>query len=203
MLGSGNDTFTVDATPVQPASSFGADLGDSLTVIQGGGGNNDLIANGGGGQDSALVLLGSTTQDGVFYNSTTQNITGEARVFNDLGNNTLDARNDPNPVILYGGGGNDIIYGGAGGDWIAGGSGNNTIYGGSGQRRHPGQRRLQPEPDLRNPDQSIRGVLASQIIANNVLVPIRLSEADRRQLCKFCQSPLPRQLARPIPTPIF
>ena len=71
MLGSGNDTFTVNATPVQPASSFGADVGDSITVIQGGGGNNTLIANGGGGQDSALILLGSTTQDGYFYNSTT------------------------------------------------------------------------------------------------------------------------------------
>ena len=138
MLGSGNDTFTVNATPVQPLSSFGADVGDSITVIQGGGGNNDLIANGGGAVDkngnviSALVLAGSTTQNGLFYNSTTQNLTGNARAFSDPGNNTLDAHSDPNPVVLYGGPGNDIIRGGAGGDWIAGGSGANVIYGGTG-----------------------------------------------------------------------
>ena len=191
MLGSGNDTFTVNATPVQPASSFGADLGDSLTVIQGGGGNNDLIANGSGGQDSALVLLGSTTQDGVFYNSTTQNITGEARVFNNLGNNTLDARNDPNPVILYGGGGNDIIYGGAGGDWIAGGSGNNTIYGGSGNDDILGSDGFNLNPIYETPISQYEGVLASQIIANNVLVPIRLSEAvaDNLQVLSVAVSP--------------
>ena len=102
MLGSGNDTFTVNATPVQPQAMWNGQLvtdstgttGDSLTVIQGGGGDNTLIANGGGGANSALVLLGSTTQDGYFYNSTTQNLTGEARVFNDPGNNTLNASSD-------------------------------------------------------------------------------------------------------------
>ena len=177
MLGSGNDTFTVNATPVQPASSFGADVGDSLTVIQGGGGDNKLIANGGGGQYSALMLLGSTTQDGYFYNSTTAAITGEGRVFNNLGNNVLDARNDPNPAILYGGGGNDIIYGGAGGDWIAGGGGANLIYGGTGNDIILGSDGFNLNPVYETPISQYEGVLESDVVANHVAVPIRLSVA--------------------------
>ena len=177
MLGSGNDTFTVNATPVQPASSFGADVGDSLTVIQGGGGNNTLIANGGGGQDSALMLLGSTTQDGYFYSSTTAALNGQGRVFHDLGNNVLDARNDPNPVILYGGGGNDTIYGGAGGDWIAGGGGANLIYGGTGNDIILGNDGFNLNPVYETPINRYEGVLESDVVANDVPVPIRLSEA--------------------------
>jgi hypothetical protein len=177
MLGSGNDTFTVNATPVQPASSFGADVGDSLTVIQGGGGNNTLIAKGGGGPNSALVLAGSTTQDGVFYDSSTSNITGWARSFNDPGNNILNASADPNPVILYGGPGNDTIYGGAGGDWIAGGSGANTIYGGTGNDNILGSDGFNLNPAYETPINKYEGVLESQVIANNIAVPIRLSAA--------------------------
>ena len=120
MLGRGNDTFTVDSTV--PAS---------ITVVQGGGGNDTLIANGGGGPGSPLVLLGDTTQDGSFYNSTTANLTDQARESSlpAAGNDTIDARNDVNSVAIYGGGGSDTIWGSQAGDEIAGGSGNDVIHG--------------------------------------------------------------------------
>ena len=120
MLGSGNDTFTVNTTTP-----------GSITLVQGGGGNNDLIANA-SVSNSALALFGATSQDGAFYNSTSANITGNARKFASAGNNILDASKDSAPVILYGGAGADTITGGTGNDWIAGGGGNNTIAGGGG-----------------------------------------------------------------------
>ena len=89
MLGQNNDTFTVDATPVQPQAILGLDpngpistgVDDSITVIQGGGGNDTLIANGGGGPNSALILLGDTTQDGRFYNTTTAQLSVDAYAY--------------------------------------------------------------------------------------------------------------------------
>jgi Ca2+-binding RTX toxin-like protein len=141
MLGQGNDTFTVNATPVQPQTILGPDVDDSITVVQGGGGDDHLVANGGGGAHSALILLGDTTQDGRFYNTTTAALSANpyaidsfgdhwmARSFPNPGNDTIDATNDPNSVVIYGGLGNDILTGGAGGDWIAGGSGNDFVNG--------------------------------------------------------------------------
>ncbi len=113
--------FTVSAT-----------LPGVITVIQGGGGDKKLVATGGGGFDSPLILLGNTTQDGSFYNSTTADLTGHARVYQSPGQSVVDASLDPNPVIIYGGVGDSQIYGGGGGDQIAGGSGSDTIYAGSG-----------------------------------------------------------------------
>ena len=122
MLGSGSDTFTVLGTAP-----------GSITLIQGGGGNNDLIADGGGGPLAPLVLFASTSQDGSYYNSTSTDLTGGARIFNDPGSESvLDARDDPNGVTLYGGTGTVTIYGGGGDDQIAGGSGTDVIYAGSG-----------------------------------------------------------------------
>src|SRR5579864_681946 len=101
MLGKGNDTFTVDNT-----------VPGSITVIQGGGGNDHLIANGGGGPGSPLILLGDTTQDGHFYDSTTSNINGHAHGEHFTpGNDVIDASNDPNSVAIDGGPGNDTIFG--------------------------------------------------------------------------------------------
>src|SRR6185312_12044001 len=120
MMGRGNDTLTVNATTP-----------GSITVIQGGGGDDHLIANG-GAAGSALILFGDTSQDGSFYNSTTQLITGHAREFNNPGNDTLDASNDAQPVVLYGGAGNDTILGGPASDWIAGGGGHDAINGANG-----------------------------------------------------------------------
>ena len=80
MLGSSSNSvateglFTVSATVI-----------NSITVIQGGGGYKKLVATGGGGPNSPLILLGDTTQDGSFYNSTTANLTGEARVYSNPG----------------------------------------------------------------------------------------------------------------------
>ena len=55
-----------------------------------------------------------------------------ARTFPNPGNDVIDASNDPNAVIMYGGLGNDTLIGGAGGDWIAGGSGNDFVNGNGG-----------------------------------------------------------------------
>ena len=123
MLGTGADNFTVSDT-----------VPDSITMIQGGGGLNTLTATGGGGFNSPLLLMASTTQNGSYYNSTTANITGEARVFTlpTSGHSVLDASQDPFGVIMYGGAGSTFITGGGGGDQIAGGSGPDQIFAGSG-----------------------------------------------------------------------
>jgi Ca2+-binding RTX toxin-like protein len=118
MLGTGDDTFTVNDTTA-----------GSVTVVQGGGGSNRLIANGGGGADAPLVLFGGTSQDGSFYSSTVRHVDGHARTFSNAGDNIIDARNATKSVIMYGGVGRDTIYGGRGDDWIAGGSGANTLDG--------------------------------------------------------------------------
>ena len=59
-------------------------------------------------------------------------MTGQARIFTNVGNNVLDARGTTQGVVLYGGAGDDTLYGGAGNDLIAGGGGNNTIDAGQG-----------------------------------------------------------------------
>ncbi len=117
----GQGVFTVSST-----------LLNAITVVQGGGGYKKLIATGGGGYNSPLVLLGNTTQNGSFYNSIASNITGEALQYLKPGQSVLDASQDPNSVIIYGGVGDSQIYGGGGGDQIAGGSGADGIYAGSG-----------------------------------------------------------------------
>jgi Ca2+-binding RTX toxin-like protein len=138
MLGSGDDTFTVDHT-----------VPGSITVVQGGGGSNKLYATGdAGGFAAPLLLFGSTSQDGSFYNATTASVSAYltalgtsstpagpkpmARQFTNFGTNLIDASMDQNGVIIYGGRGNALIYGGGGGDQIAGGSGADVIYAGSG-----------------------------------------------------------------------
>jgi Ca2+-binding RTX toxin-like protein len=125
MLGQGNDNFTVNST------TQGA-----ITAVNGGGGSDTITVNGGGGPTSPLVVFGDTSQNGQYYDSTTAHLTGHARVFTCTVakpcNNTLDARNDPNPVVLVGGRGNDTIYGGGGGDQLYGGGGSNVIHAGTG-----------------------------------------------------------------------
>ena len=147
MLGTGSDTFTVDST-----------VQGTITTVQGGGGDDTLIANGGGGPNSPLILLGDTSQDGSFYNSTTANLTGGARQFFNPGNDTIDVRTDPNSVTIYGGNGADTIYGGGGGDQLFGGSGNDTIYAGTGNDHIYGD-------DGINLDLSKRLDLSTQIIS--------------------------------------
>ena len=119
MLGTGDDRFDVYATTA-----------GSTTVIQGGGGSNRLAAHGNaGGPNAPLVLFGSTSQDGSFYSSTATNLNGHAREFTNVGNNVLDASQDTQSVILYGGAGNDSLYGGQSGSWLVGGGGADTIHG--------------------------------------------------------------------------
>ncbi|MFA7063647.1 MAG: calcium-binding protein, partial [Methanomethylophilus sp.] len=118
LLGQGNDAFTVmDTTP------------GTVTVVQGGGGDDTVTVTSGGGEDSPLVVFGDTSQDGLFYTSTTSSLTGTAREFTSSGNDTLDARGSGSGVVLYGGAGNDVIYGSQGDDQLAGGSGDDEIHG--------------------------------------------------------------------------
>ena len=61
LLGQNDDQFTVSKT-----------VDGTITVVQGGGGSDTLVATGtAGGTAAPLVLLGDTTQDGRFYNSST------------------------------------------------------------------------------------------------------------------------------------
>ncbi len=105
---------------------------NTITVVQGGGGYKKLVATGGGGYYSPLILLGNTTQDGSFYNSTPGSLTGGARIYASPGQSVIDASLDPNNVIIYGGVGDSMIFGGGGGDQIFGGSGSDLIQAGSG-----------------------------------------------------------------------
>src|SRR6185503_5377157 len=143
MLGQGNDSITVENTVTYTA------LGDNgnpalatgtLTVVHGGGGSDTLTVTGGGGTVAPLILLGDTTQDGTFYNSTTESVNAWnaklpgavlplGRIFPAAGNDIINALNASGMVTIYGGSGNDTITGSSYGDHIAGGSGDNTING--------------------------------------------------------------------------
>ncbi len=133
MLGFGNDTFIVNSTTA-----------GSITAIQGGGnslvsdghggtvvGGDHITVNGGGGVNSPLIIYGDTSQDGADYDGNLGK-SALARPFTYSGNDVIDASADPNSVVIYGGGGNDVIYGGMGDDQLAGGSGNDEIHGGAG-----------------------------------------------------------------------
>ena len=121
LLGRGNDTFTVAHT-----------VAGSITVVQGGGGDDTLIVTGGGGVNAPLVLFGDTSQDGKFYNSTVNSITGNGFVFSNFGNDLIDASGAGGGVTIYGGQGNDTLIGSQFADQIAGGSGNDTLFGNGG-----------------------------------------------------------------------
>ncbi|MEL7400685.1 MAG: hypothetical protein AAFN68_08965, partial [Pseudomonadota bacterium] len=105
MLGSGNDTFQVDATS---AGTPGAEE-SVITVIHGGGnsevsvpntdetilGGDTITVTGGGGAASALVIYGDTSQDGSRYNSVISanqsDTNSNAVTFNNFGNDVIDA----------------------------------------------------------------------------------------------------------------
>ncbi|MEL6816649.1 MAG: hypothetical protein AAFP03_17860, partial [Cyanobacteria bacterium J06598_3] len=146
MLGSGNDTFQVDATS---AGTPGAEA-SVITVIHGGGnsevsvpntdetilGGDTITVTGGGGAASPLVIYGDTSQDGSRYNSVISanqaDTNGNAVIFNNFGNDVIDASASALSITAYGGPGNDTILGSAEGDRLAGGSGNDTISGNGG-----------------------------------------------------------------------
>ena len=121
LLGTGNDTFGINATTP-----------GTITVVQGGGGADRITVTGGGGAGSPLVVFGDTSQDGHFYDSTTALITGHGHVFGNPGNDVIDASATTLGIVIDGGPGNDTIIGGAGDDQLAGGSGDDTITGGRG-----------------------------------------------------------------------
>ncbi|MCP4707387.1 MAG: hypothetical protein GY869_02075, partial [Planctomycetes bacterium] len=152
MLGQGNDTFTNETT-----------IEGVITLIQGGGGSDTITVTGCGGTLSPLVVFGDTSQDGRFYDSTTVDITGNARSFlNNHGNDVIDASAIAQSITIYGGAGDDTIYGSQAADHIAGGSGNDTIYGQVGADHIYGDSGF-------NIDLSLRISLALEDLDHNVL----------------------------------
>jgi Ca2+-binding RTX toxin-like protein len=142
-LGQNDDTFTVEATVVTPMlDGEGLPTGEvsgTITVVQGGGGSDTITVSGGGGSIAPLIVFGDTSQDGTFYNSTTESVTdylnGDSTVvplgrqFNNPGDDVIDASASTLGVTIYGGAGDDTIIGSQVGDHLAGGSGDDTIHG--------------------------------------------------------------------------
>jgi Ca2+-binding RTX toxin-like protein len=131
LLGSGNDTFTVESTAV-----------DAITAVHGGGnsfldngeiGGDHIIVNGGGGAAAPLIIFGDTSQDGSRYSSDAKSANGNAVEFVRSGDDLIDARNSNAGVTIFGGAGADTIYGSQAGDHIAGGSGADKIFGQAGE----------------------------------------------------------------------
>jgi hypothetical protein len=118
LLGSGHDTFTIEDTAAR-----------AITVVHGGGGDDHIIIE---GRTGPLVIFGDTSACGTRYSSipTEESVNGNS--FSNTGNNTIDARNSAQSVVIYGGPGNDFIYGSQTGDFLAGGPGDDTIYAGGG-----------------------------------------------------------------------
>ena len=80
LLGSGNDTFTVESTLTTDADHGG------ITAVHGGGGNDTIVISGGAGPASPLVIYGDTSQEGGRYTGTSGvNAPGAAYVFTNPG----------------------------------------------------------------------------------------------------------------------
>jgi len=118
MLGSGDDSFTVDST-----------ASGTVSAIYAGGGSDTVTVTGGGGANSPLLIFGDTTNNGEPYSGTPGVITPwKAYSFGNPGNDVIDASASVAGVSIYGGAGDDIITGSQGDDRIAGGAGDDTIY---------------------------------------------------------------------------
>ena len=127
LLGSGDETFTVQSTLTTDAEHGG------ITAVHGGGGDDTVTITGGGGAASPLIIYGDSSQDGGRYTGTADvNAPGTAHTFTNPGSDTVNASASTAGVTIYGGRGNDIIYGSQAGDHLAGGSGNDEIHGQSG-----------------------------------------------------------------------
>ncbi len=141
-----------------------------ITVVHGGG--NQLLSSGemggdtlrvigsgyGDGNNVPLILLGDTTQNGSRYTDDRFNpLTSQARIFQNSGNDIIDASASLVGVTMYGGAGNDVLigsladdhmFGGAGNDSLFGLSGNDHIYGDSGINLDLSQRTSLRETNL-------------------------------------------------------
>jgi Ca2+-binding RTX toxin-like protein len=156
LLGSGNDTFTIESTAV-----------DAITVVHGGGnsfldngeiGGDHIIVKGGGGAAAPLIIFGDTSQDGSRYSSDAKSANGNAVEFVHSGDDLIDARDSSAGVTIFGGAGADTIYGSQAGDHIAGGSGADTIFGEAGEDHIYGDSGI-------NADLSQRLSLTEQVIS--------------------------------------
>ncbi|PTE19757.1 hypothetical protein C5F48_21180, partial [Cereibacter changlensis JA139] len=123
MLGSGDDRLDIAST------AKGA-----LTVIHGGGGSDTIrtVADSSGqaltgGADRALVVFGDTAQDGMRYDMRGVTATGNARAFDNPGDDLIDLTHATGSVVIDGGRGDDSLTGSDHGDQIAGGSGDDRI----------------------------------------------------------------------------
>jgi hypothetical protein len=155
LLGSNNDTLTIQSTAE-----------NALTVVHGGGGDDNIVvvASGSastatvGGANRTLAIFGDTTQDGQRYNSSTDAIDGSGRQFSAGGNDTIDVSAADGFVIVSGGVGDDDITSSNFNDHLLGGSGNDIIEGMAGNDHIYGDNGL-------NIDQSVRLDQQSQLIS--------------------------------------
>jgi Ca2+-binding RTX toxin-like protein len=120
LLGKGNETLAVSATP-----------NDAITVVHGGGGDDHVTITDRG--NGPLVVYGDTSEQRDRYDNDTGFASADATSFTNDGDDTLDAsamaeQGDGHVgVVLYGGYGHDVIYGSQDDDHLAGGTGDDTI----------------------------------------------------------------------------
>ena len=116
MLGTGDDAFSVTGTAT-----------GAITAVHGGGGDDTITVTAGGGFESPLVIYGDTSQDRSRYSSSADELSNNANVFDNDGNDIIDASASSGGVTIYGGEGDDTLIGSTAGDQIAGGTGDDLI----------------------------------------------------------------------------
>ncbi len=124
LLGTGNDTFTIDTTTPTTNADDGL---QTMMVVEGGGGSNTINVT---ASSDPLVLYGNESASGIEYNSTERSngiADGNGVVFTNFGSDTIDASGATGTVVIVGGPNNDTLTGGSGTNWIAGGEGDDTI----------------------------------------------------------------------------
>ena len=115
LLGKGDETLTIDAT---------ADR--AITTVHGGGGDDSITINN-SSERGILIVYGDTSLDSERYHANTGKPSANAVLFNNPGNNFIDAQLSHVGLTIYGGPGDDLLIGSQGDDRIAGGSGNDRI----------------------------------------------------------------------------
>ena len=126
MMGQGDDNLTINDTmgSADPATDAAH---PTLTAVHGGGGSDHITVT---NRSGPLVVYGDTSRDGVRYSANTIGAPDpNATPFHNPGNDTIDARQALQSVVIYGGDGNDTIWGSQAGDQIAGGAGDDEIHG--------------------------------------------------------------------------
>ena len=131
LLGQGNETLTIDASAAR-----------AITTVHGGGGDDTIEVKDSSRLDDegslvnnlegSLVIFGDTSLDSHRYRANSGSASQYAVLFNNPGNDLIDAQKASVGLTVYGGTGDDLIIGSQGDDRLAGGSGNDRIYGQAG-----------------------------------------------------------------------